>query len=313
MQKQTRLGKTDIHICPIGLGTNAVGGHNLYPNLDEEQGKDLVRKALSAGINFLDTAFIYGPKRSEELIGQVLKERGDRDKVILATKGAHQFVDGSVVMNNSASFLRNAVEGSLARLQTDYIDLYYIHYPDESTPKDEAVGALQKLREEGKIRAIGVSNFSNQQVMEANADGYLDVVQGRYNLFQREAEENILPYTCKGSISFIPYFPLASGLLAGHYNENTTFADGDLRLRNPLFQEEVFVNNLGKVEALKEIAQQKGVEVVHLVLAWYLAQPGIDALIPGAKRAEQAVENLRTLEVVLSKDETKAVSRMFTV
>ena len=149
--------------------------------------------------------------------------------------------------------------------------------------------------------------------MTANADGYLDVVQGRYNLFQREAEENILPYTRTNSISFIPYFPLASGLLAGHYNENTAFANGDLRLRNPLFNKELFVKNLGKVEALKEIARQKGVEVVHLVLAWYLAQPGIDALIPGAKRAEQAVENLKTLEVALSADETEVINLMFTV
>ena len=164
MTKQTQLGKTGIYVNPIGLGTNAVGGHNLYPNLDEEAGKELVRTAIHHGVNFLDTAFIYGPGRSEELVGEVIKETGKRSDIILATKGAHKFVGQDVVLDNSPAFLKQTVEESLKRLQTDYIDLFYIHFPDNDTPKYEAVGALKQLKDEGKIRSIGVSNFFIEQL-----------------------------------------------------------------------------------------------------------------------------------------------------
>jgi myo-inositol catabolism protein IolS len=309
MAKQTRLGKTDLHVNPIGLGTNAVGGHNLYPNLDEEAGKELVRTALQNGINFLDTAFIYGPERSEELIGEVLKETGNRSDIVLATKGAHKFVGEDVVFDNSPAFLKQAVEGSLKRLHTDYIDVFYIHFPDENTPKDEAVAALKQLKDEGKIRAIGVSNFSIDQLKEANKDGYVDVYQGEYNLLQREAEKELLPYTTEHSISFIPYFPLASGLLAGKYTKDMVF--NDLRAKMPHFQGEAFAQNLEKVEQIRKIADAKHTEVAHVVLAWYLTRDSIDAIIPGAKRAEQVLDNLKTLDVHLTDEETKEIDRLF--
>ncbi|MBA9026646.1 aldo/keto reductase [Peribacillus huizhouensis] len=309
MVQQVRIGKTDLYVNPIGLGTNAVGGHNIYPNLNDETGKDVVRAAFESGINFLDTAYIYGPKRSEELIGEVIKERGNRSDIVIATKGAHKFVDGKVVFDNSPAFLRDSVESSLERLQTDYIDLFYIHFPDEATPKDEAVGALKELRDQGKIRAIGVSNFSSEQLIEANKDGYVDVYQGWYNLFKREAERDLLPFAEKNNISFIPYFPLASGLLGGKYNSNSTFNDG--RAQNPLFQGDTFISNLEKVEQVREIANNKGVEVADIVLAWYLQQPAIDVLIPGAKKPEQVSRNLNTLKVVLTKDEIEKIGQIF--
>lgn len=308
MSDRIRLGKTDLLVNRIGLGANAVGGHNIYPDLNEETGKDVVRTALELGVNFLDTAFIYGPGRSEELIGEVLKETG-RDKAVIATKGAHKFVDGQVVMDNSPAFLQQSVEDSLKRLGTDYIDLFYIHFPDENTPKDEAVGALQKLKEEGKIRAIGVSNFSIEQMREANKDGYVDVLQSEYNLFVRGAEQELLPYCSSNGISFVPYFPLASGLLGGKYTPETKF--NDLRANNPLFKGEAFLRNLEKVEQVRQIANQKGVELAHLVLAWYLKQPAIDVLIPGAKKPEQVKENLKTLDVSLTDSETQAISDIF--
>jgi len=310
MTNQTRLGKSDLLVNPIGLGANAVGGHNLYPNLDEEAGKDVLRTAIAHGINLIDTAFIYGPKRSEELIGEVLKETGKRDEVVIATKGAHKFTEqGDVVYDNSPAFLRASVEGSLQRLQTDYIDLYYIHFPDEHTPKDEAVGELKRLKDEGKIRAIGVSNFSLEQLQAANKDGYVDVLQSEYNLFKREAEQDLLPYTAQNNISFIPYFPLASGLLAGKYDANTTF--DDLRARDPLFTGEAFTHNLQKVEMLRPIAQAKGVEIAHLVLAWYLTRDSIDAIIPGAKRGDQVLDNLKTLDIQLTTQEIEQISHIF--
>ena len=309
MTKHIQLGQSNLFVHPIGLGTNAVGGHNLYPNLDEQAGRDLVRVALQQGINFLDTAFIYGPERSEELVGEVWHDTVAREDVVLATKGAHQFVDGNVVMNNSPDFLRQSVEESLKRLQTDYIDLYYIHFPDESTPKDEAVAALAELKKEGKIRAIGVSNFSLEQLKEANKDGHVDVYQGEYNLFKRDAEKELLPYIVENGMSFVPYFPLAAGLLAGKYTKETTF--DDLRKNDPLFQKDVFEQNLAKVDQLRPIAEAHDAEVAHVVLAWYLAQDGIDAIIPGAKRPDQVTDTLRTLDVQLSQEDIEKIDQIF--
>ncbi|OIK13459.1 aldo/keto reductase [Bacillus sp. MUM 13] len=307
--QKTRIGKTDLYVNPIGLGTNAVGGHNIYPNLNEETGKEVVRNALDHGINFLDTAFIYGPERSEELIGEVLKQRGSRDEVVIATKGAHRFEDGKIVIDNSPAFLKDSVESSLKRLQTDYIDLFYIHFPDENTPKDEAVGALKELKDAGKIRAIGVSNFSLEQLKQANKDGYVDVLQSEYNLFKRGAEKDTLPYTSKNNISFVPYFPLAAGLLGGKYTKDTKFDDG--RAKNPMFQGEAFERNLAKVEEVSKIADAKHAEVANVVLAWYLHQDSIDALIPGAKVPEQVVRNLKTLDVHLTPQEVDKISSIF--
>ncbi|MGD7044443.1 aldo/keto reductase [Jeotgalibacillus proteolyticus] len=309
MVNQSKLGNSNLVVNPIGLGTNAVGGHNIYPNLSEETGKEVVRTAIQHGINFLDTAFIYGPERSEELIGEVLKEEGRRESVVLATKGAHKFVDGEIIIDNSPAFLTEAVESSLKRLQTDYIDLFYIHFPDETTPKDEAVGALKELKEQGKIKSIGVSNFSLEQLKEANKDGYVDVLQSEYNLFKRDAEKELLPYTSEHNITFVPYFPLAAGLLAGKYSKDTTFEDG--RANNPMFQGEEFLRNLDKVEQVRKIADAKGVEVAHLVLSWYLTRSSISALIPGAKTPEQVQDNLKTLDVELTPVEIVKIDEIF--
>lgn len=309
MANKITLGKTNLQVLPLGLGANAVGGHNLFPGLNDETGRNIVRSALDHGINFIDSAFIYGPGRSEELIGEVLKERGGRDNVVIATKGAHVITGDKITLDNSPAFLRQSVEDSLKRLQTDYIDLYYIHFPDESTPKDEAVGELKKLKDEGKIRAIGVSNFSIDQLKQANKDGHVDVLQSHYNLLHRDAEQDLLPYTQEHGISFVPYFPLASGLLGGKYKQGDTFSD--IRKNDPLFQGETFAKNLEKVDKVRQIANAKGVEVAHVVLAWYLTVPSIDALIPGAKRPEQIVSNLETLKVRLTPEEIKTIDSIF--
>ncbi|WP_323703142.1 aldo/keto reductase [Mammaliicoccus sp. Dog046] len=304
-----KLGKSNIEVNPIGLGTNAVGGHNLYPNLDEEQGKDVVRAAIENGVTLLDTAFIYGPERSEELVGQVIKEY-NRSDVVIATKGAHYFDGDETKLSNDPQFLKEQVEQSLERLQTDYIDLYYIHFPDEETPKDEAVAALQELKAAGKIKAIGVSNFTLEQLKEANKNGAVDVIQHEYNLLNRE-NEHILEYTAANDITFIPYFPLAAGLLAGKYNEDTTF--NDLRTKNPDFQGEQFKANLKKVDKLRDIAKEHNVDVAHVVLAYYLTKPSLDVIIPGAKRKEQVIDNLRTLDVELTETNIQQIETLFPI
>lgn len=309
MKKEVELGKTGLRINPVGLGTNAVGGHNLFPNLDEDEGKGLVAEAIDSGINFIDTAYIYGQGRSEELVGQVIAEKKARDKIILATKGAHKLVDGKVEIDNSPEFLKQTVEASLKRLQTDYLDVFYIHFPDEKTPKNEAVSALKELKDAGKINAIGVSNFSLEQLKEANQDGYVDVIQSEYNLLKRGAEEELLPYVVEHGLSLIPYFPLASGLLTGKYRADTEIPES--RKKNPLFQGETYQANIRKIEKLRVIAERKQAEVAHIALAWLLARPGIDAVIPGAKRAEQVKRNLNTLQVDLSAAEVAEISAIF--
>lgn len=308
MTKKVQLGKSNVMVSPIALGTNAVGGLNLYNNLDEEKGKETVRTAVRNGITLLDTAYIYGPERSEELVGEAVKEFA-RDEFAIATKGAHYFdEEGNVKMSNDPDFLRNQVEQSLKRLKVDYIDLYYIHFPDETTPKDQAVAALKSLKDEGKIKAIGVSNFSLEQIKEANKDGHVDVVQMEYNLLNRE-NEAVFDYTKENQITFIPYFPLVSGLLAGKYTENTKF--DDLRAENPEFQGDRFKENLEKIDELRDIADNHRVDVAHVVLAFYLTQPSLDVVIPGAKQPHQVVDNLTALDVKLTKEEIEKINQLF--
>ncbi|HGO2082931.1 TPA: aldo/keto reductase [Staphylococcus aureus] len=310
MKQFVNLGKSDVEVFPIALGTNAVGGHNLYPNLDEEQGKDVVRQAINHGINLLDTAYIYGPERSEELVGEVVKEY-PREQIKIATKGSHEFDENQEVhQNNQPEYLKQQVENSLKRLQTDYIDLYYIHFPDDNTPKDQAVAALQELKEQGKIKAIGVSNFTLDQLKEANKDGYVDVVQLEYNLLHRE-NEAVLQYCVDHQITFIPYFPLASGILAGKYDENTKFSDHRTTRRD--FIPGVLEENVRRVKALESLAAAHQTSIANIVLAFYLTRPAIDVIIPGAKRAEQVIENIKAADIVLSDDEIQYIDELFPI
>lgn len=312
VEKVTIYG-TDLEVQPIGLGTNAVGGQKYYPDITDEAGREFLRAALDHEMDFWDTAFTYGPKRSEEIIGEVLTERKARNQVVLASKAAHRYVgEGDVVVfDNTPDFLRQAVRESMERLQTDYIDLFYIHFPDEETPKYEAVGALQELKEKGIIRAIGVSNFSPEQLAEANQDGYVDVVQDHYNLLERGAEQEYFPYIREHGLSFVPYFPFASGILAGKYTKVTTFPEGDLRLQKPDFRGERWMKNMSKVDKLRDIANAKEVEVAQLVLAWYLTRNEIDVVIPGAKRPEQIISNMKAAEVSLDESEIITIDALF--
>lgn len=311
MMKKVTIRGTDLQVCPIGLGTNAVGGQKYYPQMTDEAGRDFLRTALDQGMDFWDTAFTYGPMRSEEIIGEILTEQKARNQVVLASKAAHRFTDDGVVYDNAPEFLQQSVMESMERLQTDYIDLFYIHVPDLTTPKYEAVGALQELKEKGIIRAIGVSNFSAEQLAEANQDGYVDVVQDHYNLLERGVEEQLFPYINEHNMSFVPYFPFASGILAGKYTLETTFGAGDFRGRMPNFQGEKWQDNLAKVAKLSDIADAKGIEVAQLVLAWYVSRNEIDVVIPGVKRSEQIISNMKAADVVLDASEMIVIDKLF--
>ncbi|RDW19813.1 aldo/keto reductase [Oceanobacillus chungangensis] len=305
--KYTALKKSNIEVSTIGLGTNAVGGHNLFQNLNEADGKAFVREALNLGVNFIDTADIYGLGRSEELVGEVVKEF-NRDDVVIATKGAqHWYEDGTVKTDNRPEYLREAVEKSLQRLQLDYLDLYYLHFPDGETSFAESIGELVRLKEEGKIRAIGISNVSLDQLKEANKNGDISVLQSPYNMLDRSAETELLPYCVENNISFIPYGPLSFGLLSGTFTKESTLDSLDWRQSLPLFQGEQFQQAIKTVDKLKEFANQKETSLPNLALAWLLAQDGVDAVIPGGKRKERIRENVQASDINLSKDELNII------
>ncbi|WP_461215698.1 aldo/keto reductase [Lacticaseibacillus sp. GG6-2] len=296
------IGHSDVVVDKLGLGTNKVGGHNLFDNLKDADGTAVIKQALAINITFLDTAFMYGLGRSEELIGDAI-QGVDRHKLVLATKAAHRPDDPSVTDNRPA-FLRQAVEDALKRLHTDYLDIFYIHFPDTDTPKYEAVGELSRLREEGKLRAIGVSNFSLAQIQEANQDGLVDVVEDNYNLVHRDAEEALFPYLKKAGISFVPYFPLASGLLTGKY----TAADHAKFTRYSADQFNAILAGIDKVRA---IADAHHATVAQTVLAWYMADPDIAAVIPGARKPDQVIQNAGARDVQLSADEYQQIAQAF--
>lgn len=288
-----------MKISAIGLGTNAVGGHNLYAELDEEKGKDLVRAALDNGITFIDTADVYGTGRSEELVGEVLKEY-PRDQYVIATKGGSDWRNDK--RDNSPEYLRKALNESLERLQLDSVDLYYIHWPDEKTPVKEAIAELSRLKAEGKIKAIGVSNFSLDQLKEANSEGEISAIQLQYHMLDRSAEKDILPYCVEQGISVVPYGPLAFGILGGKYDKDFRLEKGDWRNNVPLFQEGEFEKHLAVVERLKEVAARLNTDVSKLALAWLLAQPAVDSVIPGGKKAGQVLDNLLAVDIKVSNE-----------
>ena len=309
--EKVRIGKSDVYTIKLGLGTNKVGGHNLFKNLNEKDGYDLVREALNQGINFLDTAYVYGIGRSEEIIGDVLQDY-DRSKVIIATKAA-QDNSQDMAMNNSADFIKKSVDEALLRLKTDYIDIFYLHFPDEKTPKDEAVETLDEIRKAGKIRAIGVSNFSLDQIKEANANGKVDIVEDQYSLVHRSAVKEELEYLQAQNISFVPYFPLASGLLTGKYGlddwDKFKNTDGGQLLGD--FSKEQYDKAIQGIEGVRKIADSHQATVTQTVLAWYMANPAISVVIPGARNVEQVKNNAAALHIELSPAEYQQIDQLF--
>ena len=302
MDNLIKIGNTDVTSKKIGLGTNKVGGHNLFDNLKDEDGYAVVKKAIDSGITTLDTAYMYGLGRSEEIIGDVIQDY-DRSKLVIATKAA-QDPDNDLQNNNSPEFLKHAVDEALKRLKTDYIDIFYIHFPDETTPKNEAVAALNELKQAGKIKAIGVSNFSLDQIKEANKDGLVDIVEDNYSLLHRDAEKELFPYLKENKISFVPYFPLASGLLTGKYR----FSDSD---KFSQYSREKFGDIITSLEIVEKIADRYEATVAQVILAWYMQNPNISIVIPGARKPEQVDQNVKSLDIKLSDKDYRTIDEAF--
>jgi myo-inositol catabolism protein IolS len=300
----TTLKNSDIRVSKIGIGTNKVGGHNIFKNLNENDGKSFIKEAVNQGVNFIDTADYYGLGRSEELIGEVILETGlKREELVIATKGGMEWdAEGKIKFNNSPNYLRSALEASLKRLGTDYIDIYYLHFPDNQTPFSESIGELVRLKKEGKIRAIAASNLKIEQFREVVKITDLSAFQTVYNLFEREVEEEILPFCIKNEISFLPYYPLSSGLLGGNYKI------GDPAPKR--FSEEEFRTKIEIADQLKSVAETKGTTLPNLALAWLLAQNGVDAVIPGGRRPDHARGIVKAAEITLTSEDLESVEKI---
>jgi myo-inositol catabolism protein IolS len=295
---QTRnLGKSEIKISPIIMGTWQAG-KSMWVGIEDTETTKAMRAAFEAGITTFDTAEEYGNGHSEQILGQALSDV--RDKIVYATK----------VFSNHLKYNQviEACERSLKNLKTDYIDLYQIHWPagswnSEIVPIQETMRALNDLKQQGKIRSIGVSNFNRQQLEEAAQFGQIDSLQPPYSLFWRWVEKDLTPYCVENNISIIAYSSLAQGLLTGKFGPNHKFAEGDHRADNKLFSDK---ENYQKVqqalEKLRPIAEKNNCSLGQLALAWLIAQPQANAIV-GARNADQAISNAEAGNVNLSAED----------
>jgi myo-inositol catabolism protein IolS len=297
------LGISDIQITPILMGTWQAG-KKMWVGIEDEECIKAIRAAVEAGITSIDTAEVYGEGHSEQIVAKALSDV--RDKVVYASKVFSNHLKYNLVIE--------ACDRSLKNLNTDYIDLYQIHWPSgsynsEVVPVEETMNALNKLKEQGKIRAIGVSNFSGDQLAEASQYGRIDSLQPPYSLFWRQIESDAVPYCVENKISILAYSPLAQGLLTGKFGANHQFAQGDHRSKNKLFQGENYQRAQKAIAQLRPIAERHHCTLAQLSLAWLIAQPQTNA-IAGARNAEQASANAKAGEIHLSPEEIQEIDQI---
>jgi aryl-alcohol dehydrogenase-like predicted oxidoreductase len=296
--KHISLGGLDV--SRIGLGTMAMSGYYLDPNSSDAESIRTIQRALELGVTFIDTAEIYGPYANEELVGRAL--RGRRDDVVVATKfGLVSHAGGGPgVLDSSPANTRTAVEGSLKRLGTDRIDLYYQHRVDPNTPIEDTVSALAELVTEGKVLHIGLSEAGPATIRRAHAVHPLAALQTEYSLWTRDPETELLPLVRELGIGFVPYSPLGHGFLTGTIRSPEDLADDDWRKNNPRFTEGNFEKNLRIVDEVKAVASELDATPAQIALAWLLAQGDDIAPIPGTKRVARVEENTAAEAIELS-------------
>jgi len=297
--KQRNLGS--LRVSSIGLG--CMGMSEFYGSHDDAQSIDTIRRALDLGVNFLDTADMYGPFTNEQLVGRAI--RGRRDEVVVATKfGNERNPDGSWVgINGRPAYVRAACDGSLQRLGVDHIDLYYQRRVDAKTPIEDTVGSMADLVRAGKVRHIGLSEAAPRTIRRAHAVHPITALQTEYSLWSREPEEEILPTTRDLGIGFVAYSPIGRGFLSGRIKSVDDLERDDYRRSNPRFQGANFQRNLDLVARIEELAREKGVTPAQLAIAWVLAQGGEIVPIPGSRRAEHLEENAAAVDIILSEDD----------
>ncbi|AFZ52173.1 aldo/keto reductase [Cyanobacterium aponinum UTEX 3222] len=303
--KTRQLGKSDIYITPIIMGTWQAG-KRMWAGIEDSESISAIRQAVESGITTIDTAEVYGEGHSERIVGEALKSV--RDKVIYASKVFANHLKYDQVIS--------ACHNSLKNLQTDYIDLYQIHWPSgswnsEIVPIEETMRALNDLKREGKIRAIGVSNFSQQQLASARECGQIDSIQPPYSLFWRIVEKEIQPYCVENNISILAYSSLAQGILTGKFGDNPTFAEGDHRKNNRLFQPPHWERVKQALSQLQPFADKYNCTLAQIAIAWLIQQPQTNAIV-GARNAQQAKENAQAGEIELTIEDIKQISNIGT-
>jgi aryl-alcohol dehydrogenase-like predicted oxidoreductase len=285
-----------------------MGMSAFYGSTDEDEGVQTIQRALELGINFIDTAQLYGPLTNEELVGRAIK--GHRDEYVIATKFARRMDDATPgdmsttgPLDGSAEHVRSSIEGSLRRLGTDYVDLYYQHRVDPNVPIEETVGAMAELVEAGKVRHLGLSEAAPETIRRANAVHPITALQTEYSLWSRDPETEVLPTCRELGIGFVPYSPLGRGFLAGRFSSPEDIEEGDFRRSNPRFSGEAFEANMRLAGKVKEIAAEKDITPAQLAIAWVLARGEDLVPIPGTKRRSYLEQNAGAVDVELTDDD----------
>lgn len=303
-----QLGKTGIEITPVAMGCWPIAGVTSI-DVNENDSLATLKSALDSGINFFDTAYCYGYEgESERLIARALGDQ--RDRIVLATKaGIHWDADRNRKIDGRPETIRAEFAESLERLQTDHVELLYHHAPDPQVPVEESAAAFRELLDSGRTRAIGVSNYSVEQMERFQAVCPIAAVQPHYNMLQREIEAEIVPWCLEKQVSIICYWPLMKGLLAGKLKRDHVFDPKDGRQKYPMFQGEQWQKNQDFVDRLREIAAEVGKTVSQVVINWTIRQPGITSALCGAKRAYQITETAAAMGFELSAEQMKRINR----
>ena len=304
MQKR-KLGNSNLEVSALGAGCMSMtGGYSRLP--DRQEMIALIHSAVERGVTFFDTAEVYGPFINEEFVGEALAPF--REQVVIATKFAYQYEGGkSTGLNSRPEHIKEAVEGSLKRLGTDVIDLYYQHRVDPNVPIEDVAGAVKELIQAGKVKHFGLSEAGAQTIRRAHAVQPVTALQSEYSLWYRNPEAEVIPTLEELGIGFVPFSPLGKGFLTGKIDENTTFDSNDIRSSIPRFTPEARKANLAMVDLLGSIAQQKSATPAQVALAWLLAQKPWIVPIPGTRRLERLEENLGAVSVELTEDDLRDI------